>query len=120
MYQAKYEAIVANKANRELEKVVTIAGKCCESGDILIWDLKVPQVEPGDILAVFNTGAYNYSMSSNYNRLPRPAVVLISGGDAKVIVERESYNNLLDREIVPCHLDKTQNMSCDVALTRLG
>ena len=105
MYQAKYEAIVANKANEKLEKVVTIAGKCCESGDILIWDLKVPRIESGDILAVLNTGAYNYSMSSNYNRLPRPAVVLISEGNAELIVEREQYEHLLEREIVPYHLD---------------
>lgn len=119
LYQAKYEAIVANKANEKLEKIVTIAGKCCESGDILIWDLKVPQIEPGDILAVPNTGAYNYSMSSNYNRLPRPAVVLISGGDARLIVERESYDHLLERETVPHHLDKTPGINSDVALTKL-
>ncbi len=119
LYQAKYEAIVANKANEKLEKVVTIAGKCCESGDILIWDLKVPHIEPGDILAVFNTGAYNYSMSSNYNRLPRPAVVLISEGNANIIVERESYAHLLEREIIPYHLDKIQDADCDVALTKL-
>ncbi|HZK57075.1 MAG TPA: diaminopimelate decarboxylase [Clostridia bacterium] len=119
LYEAKYEAIVANKADKKPEKVVTIAGKCCESGDILIWDLEVPQIESGDILAVFNTGAYNYSMSSNYNRLPRPAVVLISEGDARVIVERENYDHLLEREIIPHHLDETQSIDCDVALTKL-
>jgi diaminopimelate decarboxylase len=119
LYEAKYEAIVANKANEKPEKVVTIAGKCCESGDILIWDLKVPLIESGDILAVFNTGAYHYSMSSNYNRLPRPAVVLINEGNAELIVERESYDHLLERETVPRRLGKTQNISCDVALTRL-
>ncbi len=119
LYQAKYEAIVANKVNEKLEKVVTIAGKCCESGDILIWDLKVPQIESGDILAVLNTGAYNYSMSSNYNRLPRPAVVLISEGNAELIVEREQYEHLLEREIVSHHLDGTQSIDCDVALTKL-
>ncbi len=118
LYQAKYEAIVANKADRKPDKTVTIAGKCCESGDILIWDLKVPQIESGDILAVSNTGAYNYSMSSNYNRLPRPAIVLISGGDADIIVEREKYEDLLDKETIPYHLDKTQEIDCDVAITK--
>ena len=110
---------MANRANEKPEKIVTIAGKCCESGDILIRDLKVPQIESGDILAVFNTGAYNYSMSSNYNRLPRPAVVLISEGNADIIVERESYENLLERETVPYHLEKTRDTDCDVALTKL-
>jgi len=119
LYEAKYEAIVANKADKKPGKVVTIAGKCCESGDILIWDLEVPQIESGDILAVFNTGAYNYSMSSNYNRLPRPAVVLINEGNAELIVERENYDHLLEREIVPRRLGKTQNIGYDVALTRL-
>ncbi len=119
LYQAKYNAIVANKANEKLEEVVTIAGKCCESGDILIWDLQVPKVESGDILAVFNTGAYNYSMSSNYNRLPRPAVVLISEGNAQVIVEREKYEDLLDREVIPSYLDNRQELNSQVALTKL-
>lgn len=119
LYQAKYNAIVANKANEKLEEVVTIAGKCCESGDILIWDLQVPKIESGDILAVFNTGAYNYSMSSNYNRLPRPAVVLISEGNAQVIVERERYEDLLDREVIPSYLDNRQELNSQVALTKL-
>lgn len=119
LYQAKYSAIVANKVNEKLEKEVTIAGKCCESGDILIWDLKVPEIESGDILAVFATGAYNYTMASNYNRLPRPAAVLISDGEPHIIVEREQYEHLLDRERVPHHLGGIQDIECDVALTRL-
>lgn len=109
LYKAKYDAVVANKANQKLEEVVTIAGKCCESGDILIWDLKTPKVESGDILAVFNTGAYNYSMASNYNRLPRPGVVLISGGQPELIVEREKYEDLLNKERIPEHLDNIQS-----------
>lgn len=117
LYQAKYDAIVANKANIKPEKVVTIAGKCCESGDVLIWDLNVPKIESGDILAVLNTGAYNYSMASNYNRLPRPAVVLISDGNANLIVERETYKDLLDKEILPDHLNNKKDMNSDVALT---
>jgi len=117
LYQAKYNAIVANKANQKSEDIVTIAGKCCESGDILIWDLKAPKIESGDILAVLGTGAYNYSMASNYNRLPRPAVVLVSEGNANIIVEREQYEHLLDREIIPEHLNNDQQINLDVALT---
>ncbi|MBM7616437.1 diaminopimelate decarboxylase [Alkaliphilus hydrothermalis] len=104
LYQAKYKAIVANKINEAADKVVTIAGKCCETGDILIWDLLVPTIEAGDILAVLNTGAYNFSMASNYNRLPRPAVALISDGEPQVIVERETYQHLIERESIPSHL----------------
>lgn len=104
LYQARYSAVVANKADQARDKTVTIAGKCCESGDVLIRDLKVPNIDSGDILAVFSTGAYNYSMASNYNRLPRPAVVLISDSKPRLIVEREQYHHLLDREIMPDHL----------------
>lgn len=99
LYQAKYEGIVANKMDEESTEVVTIAGKCCESGDILIWNLKVPEVESGDILAVLATGAYNYSMASNYNKLPRPAVVMINDGKDRLIVKRESYDDLLKNQI---------------------
>jgi len=99
LYQAKYEAVVANKVDEEPTEVVTIAGKCCESGDILIWDLKVPQVERGDILAVLSTGAYNYSMSSNYNRIPRPAVVMLKDGKDRLIVKRETYEDLLRNDL---------------------
>lgn len=101
LYDAKYEAVVANKYNMELTDTVTIAGKCCETGDILIWDLQVPQLERGDILAVLSTGAYNYSMASNYNKLPRPAVVLLGKEEDKLIIERESYSDLLKYERVP-------------------
>ncbi|SNS41697.1 diaminopimelate decarboxylase [Anaerovirgula multivorans] len=106
LYRAKYDAIVANKTNEAPSMTATIAGKCCESGDILIWDLKIPKIEAGDTLAVLSTGAYNFSMASNYNKLPKPAVVLVKEGKAEVIVERESYENLLDREIVPEYLKK--------------
>ena len=99
LYQAKYEGIIANKADEKLANVVTVAGKCCESGDILIWDLEVPDIESGDILAVFATGAYNYSMASNYNRNPRPAVVMISNGEDRLIVKRESYDDMIRNEI---------------------
>ena len=99
LYQAKYEAIVANKYGEELVDKVTIAGKCCESGDILIWDLEVPKIESGDILAVLSTGAYNYSMASNYNRIPKPAVVMVSKGKDRLIVKRETYDDMLRNEI---------------------
>ncbi len=99
LYSAKYEAVVANKILDERNEIVTIAGKCCETGDILIWDLKVPKIESGDILAIISTGAYNYSMASNYNRIPKPAVVMVSQGKDKLIVKRESYDDMLKNEI---------------------
>ncbi|SHJ09176.1 diaminopimelate decarboxylase [Lutispora thermophila] len=99
LYQAKYDAVIANKIGEKPVKKVTVAGKCCESGDILIWDLEVPEIESGDILAVLATGAYNYSMSSNYNRNPRPAVVMISKGSDRLIVKRESYEDMIRNEI---------------------
>ncbi len=99
LYQAKYSCLLANRATAEATKLYTIAGKSCESGDILIWDHALPAVKSGDLLAVLVTGAYNYSMASNYNHLPRPAVVMVSGGLARVIIARESYADLvrLDR-----------------------
>ena len=72
-----------------------IAGKACESGDMLIWQHPLPAVKHGDILAVLVTGAYTYSMASNYNRLPRPAIVLVSDGVARTIIERETYADLV-------------------------
>lgn len=100
LYGAKYEAVVANKYNLESDRLVTIAGKCCETGDILIWDLRVPKISRGDILAVLSTGAYNYSMSNNYNKLPRPAILLLSKEGERIIVERETYDDLLKKERV--------------------
>lgn len=99
LYNAKYEALIANKMDEEPKNIVTVAGKCCESGDILIWDLKVPYIESGDILAVLSTGAYNYSMASNYNRIPRPAVVMVSNGKDRLIVKRETYDDIIKNEI---------------------
>lgn len=104
LYGSKYEAVVANKANDTSENTVTIAGKCCETGDILIRALKVPEIECGDYLAVLNTGAYNYSMANNYNKVPRPAVILVNEGNAEVIVERETYEDLIARYSIPWHL----------------
>ena len=100
LYNAKYEAYIASKLNYERDTMVTIAGKCCESGDVLIWDLMVPQnIERGDILAVMSTGAYNYSMSSNYNKIPRPAVVMLKAGKDRIVVNRENYEDLIAKEV---------------------
>jgi|LFRM01.1.fsa_nt_gb diaminopimelate decarboxylase len=101
LYQAEYEAMVANKALQAPSDLVTVAGKCCESGDILIWDINLPPCAPGDILAVFATGAYNYSMASNYNRLTRPAAVLVCDGEADLIVRRESFSDLVQHDCIP-------------------
>lgn len=98
LYQAEYEGVIANKADSKCNVNVTIAGKCCESGDILIWDLKVPKLQSGDILAVKSTGAYNYSMASNYNRIPKPAVVMLSKGNSRLIVKRQSYEDMSRNE----------------------
>ncbi len=101
LYQAKYEAVLANRANEPAGEKVSITGKCCESGDMLIWDIELPVVKAGDYLAVSSTGAYNYSMSSNYNRLPRPAVVLVNDGQADIIVKRETYEDLVRNDVIP-------------------
>jgi len=111
LYQARYEAVVANKANQPRVDEVSIAGKCCESGDMLIWDLHVPAIEPGDILAVFCTGAYNYSMSSNYNRLMRPAVVFVKDGHADLVVKRETLDDLVRNDVIPERMKKNKPLS---------
>ncbi|MDD3839229.1 MAG: diaminopimelate decarboxylase [Clostridia bacterium] len=105
LYQAKYDAIIANKATLSASEVVSIAGKCCESGDMLIRDIELPIAEPGDILAVFSTGAYTYSMASNYNRIPVPAVVLVNNGESSILVERETYEDLVSKDRVPYWLE---------------
>ncbi len=99
MYDASYTALIANKANAKNVQTVTIAGKCCESGDILIKNADMPEVEVDDILAVLSTGAYNYSMSSNYNRIPRPPVIIITDGKPHVVVKRETYEDLLRNDV---------------------
>lgn len=99
LYNAKYEAVLANKANETPTTKVSIAGKCCESGDMLIWDLPVPEVNYGDILAVFSTGAYGYSMASHYNRLPKPGVVFIEDGKDKLVVNRETYKDIVQNDL---------------------
>lgn len=98
LYQAKYEAMVANKADQAPYETVSIAGKCCESGDVLVWDVPLPEVASWDLLAISCTGAYGYSMASNYNRIPRPAVVFVSQGHSQLAIERESYADLVRKD----------------------
>ncbi|CAH2212992.1 Diaminopimelate decarboxylase [Tepidibacter aestuarii] len=100
LYNAKYEAVVANKMNFEHGKTYTVAGKCCESGDIIIKNIKLPKVQRNDVLAVLSTGAYNYSMSSNYNRILKPAVVFVKGGESRLAVKRETYEDLIRNDIL--------------------
>ena len=111
LYQAEYEGLIANKANQKPEKLVTITGKCCESGDMLIWDIDVAHPEPDDIIAIFSTGAYNYSMASNYNRLPRPAMVSVLNGQADLIIARETYQDLIALDQIPARLQKLSAVS---------
>ncbi|MBR6005566.1 MAG: diaminopimelate decarboxylase, partial [Clostridia bacterium] len=99
LYQSDYEIVCANKADEERNMTATIAGKCCESGDLIQENAPVQHVQAGDILAVLSTGAYNYSMASNYNRIPRPAAVTVRGGKAKLIIKRESYENLIENDL---------------------
>lgn len=99
LYDAKYEAVVVNKMNLKNEERYTVAGKCCESGDIIIKDIELPAVQIGDILAVLSTGAYNYSMASNYNKIPKPAVVFVKDGKAKLAVKRETYEDIIRNDI---------------------
>ncbi|MFT8348493.1 diaminopimelate decarboxylase [Clostridium saccharoperbutylacetonicum] len=100
LYNAQYECLLANRVTDVNEEVVTIAGKCCESGDILLENVKLPKVESGDILAIMTTGAYGYSMSSNYNRIPKPAVVMVKDNEARLICRRESYEDLLKNDVI--------------------
>ena len=100
-YGAKYSAKLANKAEDENTETVTIAGRFCESGDILIKEINLPKIEEGDILCVFTTGAYGYSMSSNYNRVLKPAMVLVNNSQSDIIVLRESYEHLVSLDVIP-------------------
>ena len=105
MYQAVYSAEVCNHQNLKKEEVA-IAGRFCESGDILIENIELPIITAGDILCVYNTGAYNYSMSSNYNRVEKPAMVLVNSGQSDMIVSRESLEDLIVRESIPDRLKR--------------
>lgn len=104
LYNAVYHAVIANKYNKEPNELYTISGKCCET-DTLIKDILLPQAAPGDIIAVLNTGAYNYSMSSHYNRLKTPPVVLLKDDKAELMVKRDTYENLIQNDVVPSWLE---------------
>ncbi len=106
LYGAGYDALLANRPLEPAEELVTVAGKACESGDILIHDLKLPFPRPGDILAVFSTGAYHFSMYSQYNRHLRPPVVFVNGELAELVVRREPLEDLTRLELIPPHLQK--------------
>ena len=99
LYQAKYDATIVDKENLERNHVVTVAGKCCESGDLIIEDLPLQEAKPGDLLLTYTTGAYGYSMSSNYNKALTPAVVFVEDGKTKLAVRRQTYEELIDREL---------------------
>lgn len=99
LYQAEYTAVIANKADKEADQCVTIAGRCCESGDLLQENTMLQQAEEGDVLAVLATGAYNYSMASHYNRLPNPAVVMVGNGGSRVVVKGETYEDIIKNDI---------------------
>lgn len=99
LYQAEYTALCANKADKPRDMKVTIAGKCCESGDLIQENAMIQAVEKGDILAVLTTGAYNYSMASNYNRVPRPEVLMVKDGRVRTIIRRETYEDIVKNDV---------------------
>ncbi|MFC7060509.1 diaminopimelate decarboxylase [Halobacillus seohaensis] len=94
LYQAKYDAVLANKMHEPEINEYSIAGKCCESGDMLLWDVMLPKIEPNDLMAVFSTGAYGYAMANNYNRFGKSAVVFVENGKHQLVVRRESYKEI--------------------------
>lgn len=101
LYQAEYEAILANRADEKPTETVSIAGKYCESSDIIIKGIRLPEAKRGDILAVFSTGAYNYSMASNYNRNPIPAVVMVEDGKSAYAVKPQTYEDIARNDVIP-------------------
>ena len=99
LYQSTYTALIANRATEARNYRATGAGRCCESGDLIGENMEIQRAQRGDILAVLVTGAYNYSMASNYNRLGRPPVVMLSGGESYVAVRRESFEDLVRNDV---------------------
>ncbi|WP_027625799.1 diaminopimelate decarboxylase [Clostridium lundense] len=100
LYNAEYECLLANNVENKEKQCITISGKCCESGDILIKDVNIPECHSGDILAILTTGAYGYSMCSNYNKILKPAVVFVKDGESKLICKRQSYEELIQNELL--------------------
>ena len=99
--------MLANRALEEKTEIVSIAGKCCESGDILAVNVALPKAKSGDILAILSTGAYNYSMAMNYNRNKIPPCVIVREGKAEYIVRPQSYEDLIRNDVIPKRLQKT-------------
>ena len=99
LYGSEYDAVVANKAGEERTEKVTIAGRCCESGDLIGENMPLQHADSGDIIAVCATGAYNYSMSSNYNRLQKPAIVFVNNGKSRIAVKRETLDDIIRNDI---------------------
>jgi diaminopimelate decarboxylase len=104
-YKSPYTAVLADQPRAEAAELVTLAGKHCESGDVLLRDLGLPRAASGDVLVVFATGAYNASMGSNYNRIPRPATVLVKDGSAELVQQREEPDDLLRYDVLPNRLN---------------
>ena len=100
LYQSNYTALIANRASAPKDFRATLAGRCCESGDLLGEDMEIQHPKRGDVLAVLVTGAYNYSMASNYNRIPRPPVILVKNGEARIAVRRETYEDLVANDVL--------------------
>ena len=105
LYNAEYTVEVANKPNEEEKETITISGKYCETGDILAKDITLPVIEEGDVICFYNTGAYGYSMASNYNRVLKPAVVLVNNGKSDIIVCRQTYEQLCESDAIPERLN---------------
>ena len=106
LYQSKYTPVLANRANEVPTQIVSIAGKCCESGDLIAVNVNLPSVETGDLLAILSTGAYNYSMAMNYNRNLIPPCVLVNEGKAEYIVKPQSYADIVRNDVLPQRLQK--------------
>jgi len=99
LYQSAYTCCIANKASQPADFTATIAGKCCESGDLIQEHTLIQKPEEGDILAVLSTGAYNYSMASNYNRNLKPACVMVSKGESRIVIKGETYEDLIRNDV---------------------
>ena len=101
LYQSKYTLLLANRANEKCTEKVSVSGKCCESGDLIAVDVALPEAHVGDVMAVFSTGAYHYSMASNYNRNFVPPAILVNEGKADYIVKPQNYEDIIRNDVVP-------------------
>jgi diaminopimelate decarboxylase len=99
LYKSEYTVLNASRASEPADYEVTVAGRCCESGDRIAEGVKIAKPERGDIIAVLSTGAYNYAMSSNYNRIPKPAMAIVSGGKHRLAIKRESFEDMMRNEL---------------------